>query len=561
MDRHTRRAIEDYRRHEAGPIENNLVDELLAGDLDRQELLRRGAMFGLSAGLLGTLLAYAGEAPAATLAPATRSVTRGGTLRVAVTKPGAAIEPSKIDTVGAVGVVSIPGEYLTYASPSGKLQPWLATSWKPNRDATVWTFQIRRGVRFHDGKTLTADDVVSTFKVLTGKDSAAASVFKGILSPGGVRKTGPYTVQFRLQQATGGFPYLVSQSTYQGPILPRSYRVGTYVRSKMPGTGPYKLQSYVEGRSAVFVRNEAYWGGSPPLDEVRLTFYESSAPQVLALRAGQVDLVQQLSAQEVLPFAGSSRYQVWTAKTANHRQLGMRTDQESFRDPRVRRAVALTLDRPDLVQRLWRGRAIIGNDSPFTPLYPSTSRGVAQRRKSLQQARQLLAAAGQSSLSFTLTTWQNLEIPDYAQIVQSSARQAGIDVKLEILSGGEYYGAPPNTDYATNTPWLNRTATITDYGHRAIPNVYLTAAFATGGEWNASKYSNPRFDAALKSYIAASDLASQRRHARTMQTILLADTPVIIAYFYDWIAAGSPKVRGYRTEGLGAIGLRGVSLA
>jgi peptide/nickel transport system substrate-binding protein len=561
MERQHRRVVEEYRRREAGPIENALIDELLAGELDRQELLRRAALFGISAGVVGSLLAYVGEAPAATASPAAAGVKRGGTLRVAVTRPGAALEPSKIDTVGAVGLVSITGEYLTYASPTGQLQPWLATSWRPNRDASVWTFQVRRGVRFHDGAQLTADDVVSTFRVLTGKDSAAASVFKGILAPGGVRKTGPYTVQFRLQQPTGGFPYLVSQSTYQGPILPKAYRVGTYVQSKMPGTGPYKLQSYVEGRSAVFVPHDGYWGGRPLLDEVRLTFYESSAPQVLALRAGQVDLVQQLSAQEVVPFTGSRRYQVWTAKTANHRQFALRTDQPPFDDARVRRAVALTLDRPDLVRRLWRGRAIVGNDSPFTPLYPSTARNVAQRRRNLQQARQLLQAAGASDLSFTLTTWQNLEIPDYAQIIQSSARQAGIDVKLEVLSGSEYYGAPPNTDYATNTPWLNRPATITDYGHRAIPNVFLTAAFSTGGEWNAAKYSNPRFDAALKSYIAAADLRSQRRYARVMQSILLQDTPVIIAYFYDWIAAGSPKVRGYRTEGLGAIGLRGVWLA
>jgi peptide/nickel transport system substrate-binding protein len=213
------------------------------------------------------------------------------------------------------------------------------------------------------------------------------------------------------------------------------------------------------------------------------------------------------------------------------------------------------------VRSLWRGRAIVGNDSPFTPLFQSTSPGVPQRARNIAQARQLLSAAGASNLSFTLTTWQNLEIPDYAQIIQSSARQAGIDINLEILSGSEYYGSPPGQDYATTTPWLNREATITDYGHRAIPNVYLTAAFKTGGEWNASKYSNKNFDSALASYTSATDVASQRKYSKRMQTILLNDTPVIIAYFYDWIAAGSPKVKGYVTEGLGAIGLRGVSLA
>lgn len=559
MDRETKRQIEKYRRDEAGPIENNLIDELVAGELDRQELLRRAALFGLGAGTVGALLRWAGEADLAYGAPA-GPVQRGGTLRVAVTRPGAAVEPSRIDTVGAVGLISIVGEYLTYSSPTGRLRPWLATSWRPNGNATVWTFQIRRGVRFHNGRTLTADDVVATFKVLTRKTSAAYSVFNGILAPGGVRKTGPYTVQFRLQQPTGGFPYLVSQTTYQGMILPANHRVGSWAQRRMVGTGPYRFQSYAEGRNAAFVRNTGYWGGSPPLDGVRITFYESSAPQVLALRSGQVDLVQQLSALEAAPLASNSRLRVYSVKTANHRQFGLRTDQEPFRDPRVRRAIALTLNRPGLVRQLWRGRAIVGNDSPFTPLYPSTSRDVRQRARNIAQARQLLDAAGAEDLSFTVTTWQNLEIPDYAQIIQSSARQAGIDVKLEIMSGGDYYGSPPGQDYATTTPWLNRPATITDYGHRAIPNVYLTAAFKTGGEWNASKYANRRFDSALQSYIAAADLKSQRRYAKTMQTILLNDSPVIIAYFYDWISVGSRRLRGYVPEGLGAIGLRGVSL-
>lgn len=480
---------------------------------------------------------------------------------MAITRPGANIEPSRLDSVGGVGIVSIVGEYLTFSDPQGRLRPWLATGWRANAAATVWTFQIRRGVRFHNGRTLTADDVVRTFRVATGKDSTAASAFAGVLKPAGVRKTGPYTVQFRLDAPNGGFPYLVSQTTYQAMILPANYRVGSFVASRMPGTGPYRFESYTEGRNATFVRFPGYWGGSPALDAVRVLMYESSTPQVLALRSGQVDLVQQLSALEAAPLSGNRRFRVYTAKTANHRQFGLRTDQAKFRDPRVRRAIALTLNRPALVRSLWRGRAIVGNDSPFTPLFPSTARNVRQRARNIAQARQLLAAANATDLGFTLTTWQNLEIPDYAQVIQSSCRQAGIDVDLEILSGSEYYGAPPGQDYNSTTPWLNREATITDYGHRAIPNVYLTAAFKTGGEWNAAKYSNRAFDSALASYISATDLAAQRRHARRMQTILLNDSPVIIAYFYDWIAAGSPRVRGYVTEGLGAIGLRRVSLA
>ena len=231
MDRETRRVIEEYRRNEAGPLENNVIDELVNGELNREEFLKRGAMFGMSLGIMGSLLAFTGEAGAATTARTQRVAAKaGGTIRVGLTAPGASLEPYLLNDGGALALAGIPGEYLTFTNPKGVCVPWLATSWKPNKTATVWTFQIRKGVKFHDGKPMTADDVVATFKVLTGPKSAAASVYKGILSPSGVVKTGPYTVQFRLDQPTGGFPYLVSQTTYQAPILPKSYVPGTYVQ-------------------------------------------------------------------------------------------------------------------------------------------------------------------------------------------------------------------------------------------------------------------------------------------------------------------------------------------
>jgi peptide/nickel transport system substrate-binding protein len=557
MDRETRRMIEEFRREQAGPIENNLIDEWNAGLLDRGELLRRGAMFGISAGVIGGLL---GASPATAATRQRTAVKAGGTLRVALLAPTKPPEPSQLADEGGLAVASITGEFLTFSDPQLNLKPWLATSWKSNKTATVWTFQLRKGVKFHSGKPMTADDVVATFKVLTGPKSAAASVFKGILSPSGVVKAGPYTVAFHLDQPTGGFPYLVSQTTYQAPILPKNYVPGTYVQSKMPGTGPYKFVSYDQTRGAAFVRNPSYWAGAAALDGVKLSFYQDTATQALALRGGQVDLVQQLSAQEAKTFAGNSKYQVWDTKTSNHRQFGLRTDIPPFNDARVRRAVALVLNRPQIVRTLFFGHATLGNDSPFWTGFPSHNPSVHQRAQNIALAKALLASAGKSGLKFAITTYKTQEIPDYAQIIQSSAAEAGMQVSLEFLSAGDYYGAPAGTDYNTNTPWLNRPAVITDYGHRAIPNVFLTAALVTGGAWNQAHYANPTYDSAVKSFIAAPDLATQRKYSKQIEGILLRDTPVVFAYFYNYVAAGTSKVKGYQAEGLGAIELRGVSL-
>ena len=163
MDRETRRLVEEFRRNDASPIENNLIDELVAGEFDRQDFLRRAAVFGLGAGTIGLLLRYIGETEPAfggPLAPA----KVGGTLRVGSVAYNSSLEPYGLREAGSLGLAGIPGEYLTYTNNKLQVRPWLATSWKPNKALTVWTFQIRRGVKFHNGKTLNADDVVASFR-------------------------------------------------------------------------------------------------------------------------------------------------------------------------------------------------------------------------------------------------------------------------------------------------------------------------------------------------------------------------------------------------------------
>jgi peptide/nickel transport system substrate-binding protein len=551
MDRETRRSIEQYRRTAAGPIENNLIDELVNGELDRTEFLRKGAMFGISAGVLGSLLGLVGEAEAARTAPLRVAVKRGGTLRIGMNHYAGSNEPYKLGGGGALALVSIPGEFLTFSNNRLQVKPWLAAGWKANADATVWTFKLRRGVKFHNGKTMTADDVVASFKQYTGnKQSQALSVFNGILEPEGVIKRGTYTVEFRLKQPTGAFPYLVSQTTYQAVIQPRAFAVRpeTWAAGGMIGTGPFRLVSLADQRSARLVRFPQYWGGSPPLDAVLLTFYESPAAQVLALRGGQVDLVQQLSPQAAAPFRNNSRYSIFSAPTSSHRQFCLRVDRDPFRDPRTRRAIALALNRPDLIKKLLVGAGTLGNDSPFWSRYPSTAPSIKQRRQNVRMARRLLEAAGQKNIKFTITTHRTLELPEYAAAVQAAGRAAGMDISLEVQSDAEYFGG--GADYYATTPWLNKPATITEWGARGVPNVYLVAAYVSDGIWNAAHYKNAQLDSAAKSYLGAVDVQTQRKYTKKMAGLLLRDTPVVTSFFANYVTAGVAKVKNYQAEGL-----------
>ena len=562
MDRETRRLFEEYRRSEAGPIESNLVDELVGGELDRQEFLRRATVFGLGAGTIGMLLRYVGEDVA--FGASAFPQKRGGILRIGSVAYNSSLEPYGLREAGSLGLAGIPGEYLTWTNPKLEVKPWLATSWKPNAALTVWTFQIRKGVKFHNGKTLNADDVVASFKqYLNQKSSQILSALPAsLITPDGVVKTGPYTVQFRLKSPNNAFPYLVSQTTYQAIIQPAAIaaKLDSWVSSGMIGTGAFRVKSQNKQR-AELVRFNGYWGGAAPLDGVRITFYESAAPMVLALRAGQLDLVVQMSPQQARTFRNNSRYRVFTAPNSSHNMFGMRVDREPLRDARVRRAVALTLNRPDIINRVLLGAGTVGNDSPFWSGFPSTDPGIKQRKQDLDLARALLKAAGQENLKFTITTHNQFDVPDYAAAIQAAGRQAGITIDLNVMTYDDYYSAVGGGDYATTTPWLNAPATITEYGFRGVPNLYLTAAYVTNGVWNASKYSNSEFDSLAKTYLGSAEIAAQRKATKRMAGILLRDTPVITAYFLVFTAAGSSKVRNYQADAISQIRVSKTSLA
>jgi peptide/nickel transport system substrate-binding protein len=228
--------------------------------------------------------------------------------------------------------------------------------------------------------------------------------------------------------------------------------------------------------------------------------------------------------------------------------FGLRTDRDPFRDARVRRAIALTLNRPDLIQRLLVGAGTLGNDSPFWSKFPSTDRSIKQRKQNLELARSLLQAAGQPNPKFTITTWRFADLPDYAAAIQAAGRQAGMDIDLEVMTADDYYGG--GADYYATTPWINRPATITEYGARGVPNLFMTAAYQSDGIWNAAHYKNAAFDAAAKTYLASADLEGQRAATKKMAGLLLRDTPVITAYFITYVTAGSSRVRNYQAEGI-----------
>ena len=521
----------DMLRRGRTPIENHLIDGLVDGRVSRREFLRHGTVLGLSLPFLGAITGALGMASAPRMV---RAANMGGLIRVAQIVPAAAVEPVKCADSGGITQLSAVGEYLCVDGADLALQPSLAESWSPNADGTVWTFKIRTGVKFHNGKEMSAKDVAASFNRLANPDngSNALSALTGYLSKDSAKATGDYTVEFHLEAANGNFPYLTSSDNYNAIIVPADYK-GDF-ESNFIGTGPFKLEKFTPKVGSSFVRNEDYWGGKAVPDRTEYTFYADIQPQILALQGGQVDVVQQAPVLQSVALLSDATVDIISLPSIAHQQVHMRTDMDPFKDPRVRRAVALCLDRPKIIQGLLKGRAKIGNDSPFAAAYPSTDKAVAQREKNIAEAKQLMEAAGmKDGFKVTLTTEKYLEIPEYAQVIQAAVKEIGGTIDLNVLDQGAYY----SDGVYGKSPWLDSVMGITDYGHRGVPNVYLSAPLRSDGTWNSAHYKNPAYDKLVTAYIAALDLEAQKKVSGQIQKMLLDDTPVIFSYFYDYLTA------------------------
>jgi peptide/nickel transport system substrate-binding protein len=540
----------DPLRRRASPLQNAAADERLAGRMDRRELLRYGSVIGMGAPLLAALGACAPSPD-----PHGRP---GGLVRVGATVPAGQIDPVTVGDGGGLCMLCQTGEYLCLSEPDLRLTPVLATSWAPNADGSVWTFKIRQGVTFHDGRPMTARDVVASIDRLAdpANGSIALSAFAGVLSKGGTRQIDDETVAFHLDHPNGSFPYLVSSDNYNAIILPADYR-GDFQQTFI-GTGPFRLERYMPRDRATFVRNDDYWGPKALPSRTEFIFYENIQAQIFAIQGGQLDVLLHVPIEDAAALLTDPRLDVRAQKSSGHVQIHMRTDRPPFTDKRVRRALALTLDRPGIVEGLFRGMAAPGNDSPFAPLYPATDPSIPQRARDVPQARALLAAAGlPNGFNVTLTTERYQEIPDIAVVLQNAAKAIGVNIALDVEDQSAYYGRAS----FGQSDWLDSTLGIEDYAHRGVPNTFLTATLPSGGPFNAARFRNPDYDRLAARYIAALDPAAQRQAAGDIQRLLLDETPVITSYFSDWLVVSRKPITGVRATAMSQLFLDRVRYA
>jgi peptide/nickel transport system substrate-binding protein len=531
-------------------VSNNTaeLDELLAavqvGEINRQQFVARALAAGVSLGATSALLG--GFAERAFAAPA---VNRGGTIVISSTPPSYPISPWRSGDQGARNTFMPTINYLVRVLPNLKIVPELATKWVADPKAKTWTVTLRQGVKFHNGKPFTADDVVDTFDRLVDPDSGSEALGAfDFLKKGGTVKVNDHTVRFNLTRPYSGFPY--SMFTYQAAILPAGYS-GDYEKNPI-GTGPFMLTKYTPKESAEFVKNPNYWQpGLPYLDGIRLVYFADSNAQIAALLGGSIQLMQYVSQDLISVLKKDSNIKILPASSASHAQLAMRTDRKPWTDKRVRQALALTLNRKQIQKNLMAGYGDIANDHMFAPIYPITkSLQVPQREQDYPQARRLLAQAGYPrGIDVELRTHPGLNHIPYATVIQAMAKPAGIRIKLKVEPDEIYF-----------KHWNTIPFALESWAHRPWPSQLLNLAYRSGADWNVPHWNNKKFDALVSAFDATSDPRRQQRLAQQIATLMNDEVPAVISFEYQTVRATRSNVRNITAEPTDYIDLRSVWL-
>ena len=548
----------DLVRRSATPVELDLVENFAQGRITRRQFVKRAAVIGLSLPAVSAVIAACSQGTPGSAAPsasggepsasasASAPAASGGSIKVAIQRP-VQVDPINMQDLGGYGVVAQCFEFLCTLSEDGSdIAPGLAESWEANDDGSVWTFKLRQGVKWQDGKDFTADDVVATMGRLV---AAGNSGLKGVIDDKSAVATDANTVTFNLLSPNGNFPYLVSVFNAQTVITPKDYATGTTLDAMPNGTGAWKLKTFDTATGATYERNPDWWGGQTPLDTLEFVFFDETGPMVTAYQGGQVDCIVQFDVLSGEALLDDPNTNVIATKAALHRQIWMRVDEGQFAKKEVRQALAYSLDRDAMIQQLFNGRADLGNDHVIAPIYPYFDDSVPQRTRDVEKAKSLL---GGQTITATLHAGQLLEIPDLAVLIQSNAKEAGFNLDLAVESLDTFYGAQwcpaePKDPPCSGAAELG----IVDYGHRATPDVYLNAALKSKGIWNSSQYNSPEFDAAFADFQKAIGVDAQKAACKTIETILNEDVPIALPYFYNYLAGSSKKYQGIYSSALG----------
>ncbi|NJN19643.1 MAG: ABC transporter substrate-binding protein, partial [Oscillochloris sp.] len=472
-------------------------------------------------------------APAAG-APTAAPTAQRGTLRLAHTLEWAGKEVlGPASPVRFFPPVSLLYNRLVRVDESGRPAPDLAVSWEADPTATQWTFKLREGVTFHDGRPFSAQDVLYTTRYVMNPEleSPGAAVLE-IVDVEQLRAPDDMTVVFTLKQPHADFPLLLLH--YSMYIIPDG--IGDEINTTGIGTGPFKLTQFAPEGTTIVTANDEYWDGPPGLAAIEMVGIADGEARTSALLADQIDY-NDIPPETAELVSRNANYNLISLPAGGWLVMAMRADQPPFTDPRVRMAMKLVVDRDAMVKTVVSGYGQIATDHPVWPgdqYYLEVD-----RQQDIARARELLAEAGYADgLDVTLYTSSidSYMIP-MTVAYKEMAAQAGINVTIQQESPDGYW----------NDIWLQVPFCCSSWGEREADQV-LNEVYRSTASWNETFWKNAEFDGLLDQARRELDFEKRKAIYQQAQQLLADDGGAIIPFFTNDLSAAHKRVRGVDTR-------------
>jgi len=430
--------------------------------------------------------------------------------------------------------------HLTFISPENRPVPDLATKWDTT-DGKVWTFHLQKGVKFSNGKEVTAKDVVFSFNRLRDPKIGAPTV-KLYENVSNVEAVDDATVRFKLKNANPEFPS--DAGDYHSCIIPDGVTEPAKARI---GSGPFVIESYLPEDRIVLKKNPQFSGKDekgnalPILDSIQFIFSPDIGGQVEALRGGELQFVGGLTTEFAKVIKDDPNTKLLTNDSNMHWAIHMRSDKGHVAsDPKVREALKLGTEHQAIIDAVRPGLASVGNG--FTPVGPAYGKYYLDSKPvpNIEKAKKLLAEAGYAKgLKITLIAQNALDVVPIATVWKEQMAKIGVDVDVQVIPSDVYYGEGENS-------WLKCDFGITDWGSRATPVTYFKLAYMSDGPWNGSHWKDETFDKLAHEVDQEMDQAKREKLYHELQKILIERGPVIVSYFEKSVLGVSAKLNGIK---------------
>jgi len=460
---------------------------------------------------------------------------RGGELRLAMAGGSSdnSLDPraftQQVQRVVGVAVCNQLVEIL----PDGTLTPELAESWESS-DAKTWNLRIRKGVTFHNGKSLDAADVVYSIDLHRGETtSGAKSLFDAIAE---IKANGPDEVVVTLASPNAEFMHTFAD--YHAMIVPAGFDDW----QNLVGTGGYVLESFQPGIRATLNRNGNYWKTDRAhVERVTLTVMNDSTARLAALQSGAADVMNQLDRKVYSLVEQNEALQVVRSPGAVHWTFICAFNADPTKNNDVRQALKFGCDRQAMLDVVMRGLGALGNDHPIAPNNLYYNGALEQRVFDPDRAKFHLKKAGLERLSIELYT-SDAALPEavsLSEVYQSKAGTAGLDLKVVKRPADGYW----------SDTWMKKPFAVSSWLNRPVDQTF-SLIYGTGSAWNESYWSNTRFDSLLAEGKAILDFDKRKEIYGELQAILNEEGPSVVPIFADFLDAKSARVQGFEPSGV-----------